>query len=261
MKWHTTENERFVDENYFTDDRFYEDDSDSSSFGEEESGDEDDEHGVEDNMAEAVIDSDQNSTAEEAQTRTSNNLVMSAIEGNEEHREAAVPSCEAGLRQDTVSRFLDVVGDQYAYHASIERLRDFFDDASSPGQLDRSREKIKGVPKCQIVLDDRNLTSLMYRRYRKPFGPADLYHELMNKVGLLPSHAIVTLANKARPEVSSRRHGQPTQTFQTFMGKIKRLQYREKDNVSIIKSSLIGLSLEQVLIFPVMSQTLTNGLP
>ncbi|ROW08464.1 hypothetical protein VMCG_03212 [Cytospora schulzeri] len=174
LLWHNLENQRFVDPSRYPADDKFDEDPDSSS---EESDDDDDgKNGV----SEVATDNEDDVTGEAAETEAEARVDTAGgtpvSEEEEERSPIEIPRCETRLEEDSVLRFLDVVEDHDAHCASVERLRDFFDDASL-NQLKEDRADTGS----QTVIDDRNFTSRLYRRYSRPLAPAGVYEKLMEK--------------------------------------------------------------------------------
>ena len=179
LDWHTTENERFVERrNYLTDDRTYEDDSDT---GEEE----DDNEEGEDRLS-VCLTTSEDDTTEEAEMRAGYDMAMPTSEDSESNHQASISIAESRVEESIVSKFLEVIDDHDTHHACIQRLQDFFYNASLE-QMGQNNEESEEGQSCQCVLDERNITSHMFRRYPKPLVPVKVYEKLMKNVSFFPS--------------------------------------------------------------------------
>lgn len=176
MAWYKTENQRFVDPSRYPADHPLDGDDGNSS--EENDDDEESQDGLSGNEDGIT---GQEAAKVEAETGVDIAIATPMPGEEEEENPAATPSRERKPEEDAVLRFLDVVEDHDAHRASVERLRNFFDNVHLK-QLNGDREGIEGETGCQTVLDDRNFTSRLYRGYRRPLSPREVYKKLMEKV-------------------------------------------------------------------------------
>lgn len=181
LLWHNIENQRFVDPSRYPVDKSLDDTHGDSS---EENDDADE---SQDGQSGTMSDNGDEKTPEkeagaelEAEVGVDLDPSKSTSKG-QEHSQATVPGCETEYWEDTVLRFLDVAQDHESRHAAVKRLHDFFHHATL-NQSDRYHEGLEGRTGCQTVIDDRNFTSRLYRRYPRPMDPAEVYGKLMEKV-------------------------------------------------------------------------------
>lgn len=219
LAWHDTENQRFVDLSRYPD--YYPSDGDSDNSSESN----EDDNGSQDGLSEVASDKGDD-------TEGQADLATPISADEEEHNPAANPSLETTHREDAVSRFLDVVEDHDAHRASVERWRNFLDGASLE-QLNQDDGASRDSG-CQTVLDDRNFTSRLYRRYKRPLSPAEIYEKLMEKVTVpqppTSSSSWLTKYIEIPSDVLSKR----AQTFDISLDKVDWIQHREENNVSSV---------------------------
>lgn len=146
-------------------------DQDTNS-GEEESEEEDD-----DDLSDAIIDGYETDEVETADAAAEAQKASNAVAPASEERR------DGSQAERIVSLFLGVVEDHDTHRASVERLKNFFKDASLEQLHIRGIER---APNCQTVLDERNITSCLHRHHPTPLGPAEVYQKLMSKVIVCP---------------------------------------------------------------------------
>lgn len=176
MEWRNIENQIYVDHSRYAsaDIRFDEDCGTSSE--EDESNEEGDNGPCEfttDNESGTIEDDEPAIIAEQAAT----DAAIPVTEDRAGRSRNATPSCRPKSEENAVSRFLTVIDDHDTNRASVERLRDFFGDVSLQ-QLEAGNDGIVGSPMCKTVLDNRNLTSGLYRDYLKPLSAREVYEVL-----------------------------------------------------------------------------------